>query len=208
MNRKAKASEFVDSDYEIKITGRHIEITDSMKDYAMDKMARVERLMNRIIDVNIIMDTQKLDHTVEIIIKAGNLKVTSQASSTDMYASIDKAFAKLEAQLRRYKSKLQDHHAKGHSVLDMSVDVFQKPNESDAYSNEESEDFVDDEDTFVPHVIAQDSMQLKTLTFDEAIMKMELSNEHFMVFKNETDHKLKVIYRREDGNYGIVEPLY
>lgn len=201
MNRKAKALEFIDSDYNVTITGRHLEVTDSMKEYAMEKIAKIERFMDRLIDINIIMDIQKLDHIVEIIMKAGNLKVTSQATSSDMYASLDKAFARLSAQLRRYKSKLQDHHAKGHAILNMMVDVFQKPDE----------EFLDDEDHYqppknIPHITQKETLPLKTLTVDEAIMKMELSNDHFMLFKNEEDHKLKVIYRREDGNYGIIEP--
>jgi putative sigma-54 modulation protein len=159
--------------------------------------------MNRIIEVNVIMDIQKLDHFVELIMKAGNLKITSQASSTDMYASIDKAVARLEAQLRRYKSKLQDHHAKGHAVLNMKVDVIQKPEEDDDFNEEESGD---GKALQFPKVINQESIPLKTLTQDEAVMKMELSNDNFMLFKNEVDHKLKVIYRKKDGNYGIIEP--
>ena len=60
---------------------------------------------------------------------------------------------------------------------------------------------------FKPHrVIKQESRPLKTLTYDEAIMKMELSGDSFLLFKNEVDQKLKVIYRRKDENYGIIEP--
>lgn len=206
MNRKAKALEFVDAAYNIQITGRHLEITESMKDYALEKVSKIERFMNRIIDVNVIMDIQKLDHRVEIILKTGNTKITSKASSTDMYVSIDQAVDKLEAQILRYKSKLQDHHAKGHAVLNMLVNVL-KPSEIE-------EDFEIDEDLasiesnrFKPHqVVKQETRPLKTLTYDEAIMKMDLSGDAFMIFKNEVDQKLQVIYRRKDGNYGVIEP--
>jgi putative sigma-54 modulation protein len=145
-----------------------------MKDYAIDKISKIERFMNRIIDVNVIMDIQRMDHRVEIILKAGNTKITSKASSTDMYVSIDQAVDKLEKQILRYKSKLQDHHAKGHAILNMTVNVLS------------------------PGEIEED--------FDEAIMKMELSGDAFMLFKCEEDQKLKVIYRRQDENYGIIEP--
>ena len=112
MNRKDKALEFADTEYHLHVTGRHVEITDAMKDYALEKLSKVERIMDRIIDVNVIMDIQKLDHHVEIILKAGNTKITSNASSTDMYASIDQAVKKLEAQVLHYKSKINDHHPK------------------------------------------------------------------------------------------------
>ena len=206
MNRKAKALEFMEAGYNIQITGRNVEITEPMKDYAMEKIAKIERIMNRIIDVNVIMDIQKLEHRAEIILKAGNLKIRSQASSTDMYVSIDQAIDKLEAQLLRYKSKIQDHHAKGHAVLDMNVNVITA---QEAEELEFEQEPIDGEpvDRFKPHrIVNQETRPLKILTFEEAIMKMELSGDQFMIFKNEVDQKLKVIYRRNDGNYGIIEP--
>mgnify|MGYP001282502783 CR=1 FL=1 len=206
MNRKAKALEFAEAAYNIQITGRHIEITDSMKEYAIEKISKIERFMNRIIDVSVIMDIQRLDHRVEIILKAGNTKITSKASSADMYASIDRAADKLQAQILRYKSKLQDHHAKGHAILNMTVNVL---NPKEIEEDFEDGDLNDHEFArFKPHrVIKQESRPLKILTYDEAVMKMELSGDDFILFKNEEDQKLKVIYRRKDENYGIIEPI-
>lgn len=204
MNRKAKALEFIDAEYNIQITGRHLQITDAMKDYALEKISKIERFMNRIIEVSVIMDIQKIDHRVEIILKAGNLKMTSRAFSTDMYVSIDKAVSKLEAQILRYKSKMQDYHAKGHAIVNMTVNVI-RPQEIEEELDFEALD--QSLNHFKPHrVVQQEMLALKTLTYDEAIIKMELSGDKFMVFKNEADQKLKVIYRREDENYGIIEP--
>ncbi|CUI16019.1 conserved hypothetical protein [Candidatus Protochlamydia naegleriophila] len=207
MNRKAKALEFVDAEYNIKITGRQVEITDSMKDYAMEKISKIERFMNRIIDINVVMDIQKIDHRVEIILKAGHTKITSQASTQDMYASIDKAVAKLEAQIRRYKSKIQDHHAKSLAIIDMNVNVLRRPTAEEELELEieEEEGELNGEET-VHEIVKQEKRPLKTLTYDEAVMKMELSQDAFLIFKSEEDQKLKVIYRRQDGHYGIIEP--
>lgn len=206
MNRKEKALEFANQDWDIQITGRHIDITPSMKDYAMEKISKIERFINRIIDVTVIMDTQKLDHRVEIILKFGGMKITSNASTTDMYASIDKAVDKLEAQLRRYKSKIQDHHAKGIKPIDMNVNIFQRPLDEYEVDFEESQS---EDSGFRPHqIIKQKTLPLKTLTYDEAIMKMELSQDSFLVFLSEEDRNLRVIYRCEDGNYGVIEPKF
>lgn len=206
MNRKAKALEFANTAYNIQITGRHVEVTDPMKDYAIEKISKIERFMNRIIDVNVIMDIQKMEHRVEIILKAGNTKITSKASSTDMYISIDQAVNKLESQILRYKSKLQNHHAKGHAVLDMTVDVL-SPERTEEIGIEGEMNQDQETDAFQVHrVVKQETRPLKILTYEEAIMKMELSGDMFMIFKNEADQKLKVIYRRKDGNYGIIEP--
>lgn len=200
MNRKTKALEFVDAGYDTQITGRHVSVTDAMKDYAMEKISRIEKFMHRIIEVNVIMDIQKLDHIVEIILKAGNLRMTSRAITTDMYASIDKAVDKLQAQILRYKSKMQDYHSRAYANGEMKVSVV-KPREI-----EEEFDF-EEIDQFKPHrVVKQEVLPVKTLTYDEAIIKMEVSDDSFFVFKNEADQKLTIIYRRDDGNYGIFEP--
>jgi len=207
MNRKNKALEFVDAAYDIHFTGRHVEITDSMKDYVIEKVSKIERFMNRIIDVNVILDIQKLDNRVEIILKAANTKITSSACCTDMYVSIDQAVDKLEAQILKYKSKLQDHHAKGHADLNMQVNVLTPRQISDDLDIDDEFSKKEEFDRFKPHrVVKQETRPLKTLTYDEAVMKMELSGDAFMLFKNEVDQKLKVIYLRKDGNYGIIEP--
>ncbi|MCE2983371.1 MAG: ribosome-associated translation inhibitor RaiA, partial [Parachlamydia sp.] len=193
--------------YNISVTGRHVQVTDSMKDYAIEKVSKIERFMNRIIDVNIIMDIQKLDHRAEIILKAGHTKITSQAVTQDMYASIDRAVAKLEAQIRRYKSKIQDHHAKSRAIVDMNVNVHKRPEEEE-WEGEGEEAFAPEPSlNGQPHaIVLQETLPLKTLTLDEAFMKMELSKDTFLIYRNEEDQKLKVIYRRNDGNYGVIEP--
>lgn len=205
MNRKTKALEFADAEYHIHVTGRHVQITDSMKDYAIEKISKIERFVNRIIDVNVTMDIQKLDHRVEIVLKVGNLKLSSHASTTDMYASIDMAVNKLEAQVLRYKSKMQDHHAKGHADLNMPVNVIKPQEIEEDLGIEENLD--EQSKRFQPHrVVKQEVLPIKTLTYDEAVIKMEISGDPFMVFKNEADQKLKIIYLRDDENYGIIEP--
>lgn len=203
MSRKAKALQFADQEYNIQITGRHLQVTEAMKAYASEKVSKIERFMNRIIDVYIILDIQKLDHRVEIILKAGHIKIRSLAVSNDMYASIDMAVHKLEAQLLKYKEKLQDYHNKGLNAVDMNVKVIRASDDGEDADLEE----INEDNVFHTHrLVAQETSPLKTLTIDEAMMKMELSHDAFLIFKSEEDQKLKVIYRRNDKNYGIIEP--
>jgi putative sigma-54 modulation protein len=127
-----------------------------------------------------------------------------------MYASIDKAVDKITEQLRRYKSKMQNHHAKGLPVIDMNVNVLRRA--ADAELNEVNEDIEEEnrrylEKEYTPHtIVSQETLPLKILTCEEAIMKMELSGDAFLLFLHETDRKLKVIYRMDSGDYGIIEP--
>ncbi|KAF3363362.1 Uncharacterized protein PHSC3_000050 [Chlamydiales bacterium STE3] len=210
MSRKSKALEFINEEYDIGITGRHVLVTDAMKDYALEKLSKVERISPRIVELNMVMDIQKLDHRVDIVAKVNNFKVKSHATTDDMYASIDKAVEKLEAQLRKYKTKIQDHHARGAKTIEMNVNVV-RPHLADALEevNFEIEDATKRQEVefYRPHsIVAQEKKSLKYLTLDEAVMKMELSQDAFLIFVSEEDHKIKVMYRREDDNYGIIEP--
>lgn len=210
MSRKTKAAEFVDEGYQIAVTGRNIHVTDPMKNYAIEKVSKIEKFTNRIIDVSIIMDVQKLVHRVEIILKMDHIKIISSAASEDMYASIDKAVHKLETQLLKYKSRIQDHQAKGLPTIDMTVNVVRSPAEEEIFDvNGDIEDETERRlmNKYRPHeIVEKEKMPLKILNNDEAIMKMELSGDNFLIFRSEEDMKLKVIYRREDGNFGIVQP--
>lgn len=208
--RKERAAQFADEGYKVHVTGRNVMVTEAMKNYALEKMAKLQRIMDRIIDVHVIMDIQKIEHRVDIIMKVGHLLIKSHAVGDDMYASIDKAIDKLQRQLRRYKRKVQDHTARPLEVIDMRVNVYRAPQDVEV---DEVNDAIEEENRrrieteLRPHeVVANETMPLKSLTLDEAIMKMDLSGDKFLIFRNEIDRKLKVIYRRSDGNYGLVHP--
>ena len=206
MSRKINSVE--DQGYNVTITGRHLQVTESMKDYALEKISKMERFFPHIIDIIVTMDIQKLDHRVDVVFQFGHFRVKAQAMSDSMYKSIDKVLSKLQSQLRRYKSKIQNHHAKGLKAIDMNVNVYRRPDEV-----EEFNDKIDDEnrrqleESYKPHeILKRETRPLKVLTFDEVIMKMELSGDFFQIFRSEEDQKIKVIYKRKDGCYGIIEP--
>jgi putative sigma-54 modulation protein len=209
MKGRAKAAEFIGESYKIHVTGRNVLVTDAMKDYAIEKISKIEKFSHRIIDVAVTMDIQKLEHRVDIVMKVDHLKIKSQASSTDMYASLDKAVTKIENQLRRYKTKIRDHAAKALNIIDMNVNVFKRSNEQELLDvNLDIEDETQRRifESYGPHeIVSQETKPLKILTYDEALMKMELSGDAFLIFRSEEDHKLKVMYRRKDENFGVIE---
>jgi putative sigma-54 modulation protein len=208
MSRKTKAQE-LERAYDITVTGRHILVTDAMKNYAMDKISKIERFSSRIIDVNVIMDIQKLQHRVDILCWINNLKIKASASSVDMYASIDKAVDRLLEQLLKHKDRMQDHHSTTHEDLAMNENVY-SPLSDDELSdfNEIIEGGQDREllEKYRPHkIVDKETRPIKILNHSEAILKMDLSGDPFLIFQSEEDHEVKIIYRRGDGNYGIVE---
>lgn len=210
MSRKSKAAEFLDEVYNISVTGRNVMVTDAMKDYAIDKVSKIEKFSDRIIDVMVTMDVQKIEHRVDIVLKVNHIKIKSHAVSDNMYASIDKAVHKIEAQLLRYKSKLQDHHAKGVAAIDMNVNVLRSATDEellDVNLDIEDENSKRMLDKYSPHrIMKKETHPLKTLTDGEAMMKMDLSGDNFLIYRCEDSRRLKVIYRRTDGDFGVIEP--
>ncbi len=209
LTRKQRIAEF-EPGYNIMVTGRHVHVTDAMKAYAEEKLSKLDRMSDRIIDISVTMDIQKLEHRVDIVMKYGHTLIKSHAATSDMYASIDQAIGKLQNQLRKYKRRLKEHHAKGHPVEEMSETVYRPL--ADAIDEAEANldiDVVNNQEQLGilhPHPIVKvDAQQLKILTDDEAIMKMELSGHPLIVYRQEESRKLKVIYRRDDGNYGVIE---
>lgn len=193
----------------ISITGRNVYVTDSMKDYAFEKISKIERFHNHIMDIHVTMDVQKMEQSVVILLHLEHFRVKVSASSTDMYASIDKAVEKLRAKIRRWKDKIQDHHKKARKVIDMQINVLKRPFTDVDYINEaiEIENAAHAMEKYQPPaIIGTDTRPMKTLTTEEAIMKMELSDDGFMLFRCEEDTKIKVIYRRKDGHYGLILP--
>lgn len=210
MNRKAKAAEFVDEGYDVSVTGRNVEVTDAMKDYAIEKVSKMERFSQRIIDVHVIMEVQKLLQKVDIIMKVDNIKIKSSAVNPDIYASIDEAAHKIQTQLIRYKQRIQDHHFKPVNEVDMRVNVIRPLTDAELAEINEEIDIESRErllNQYRPkQIVSSETKPLKTLNSNEALMKLELSTDPFLLFICEEDRNLKLIYRRKDGNYGIIEP--
>lgn len=210
MSRKSKSAEFVQEGFNITVTGRNVHVSEPMKDYAMEKLSKLEKFGIRIIDVVITMDVQKIGQRVDMTVKLEHLIIKSHATTTDMYASIDQAVDKIQNQLRRYHSKIKDHQAKGIPFIDMNVNVLKTPREQellDFNGDIEAENIQSTISRYHPHnIVEQEKLPLKVLTNEEALMKMELSGNAFLIFRSQEDMKLKVIYRRSDDNFGIIEP--
>lgn len=208
MKGKAKAVEFENEEYSVHVVGRNVAVTEAMKNYAMEKVFNLERFSNRIIDVTVTMDIQKLEHRCDIDMRVNHVKIRSHGVERDMYAAIDDAIEKVSSQIRRYKKRLSEHHAKGISMVDMNINVVQRYDDELAAINDEIEDENQRRliDEYRHEVVSRETRPLKTLTLDEAVMRLDLSGDLFLVYRSEEDNKLKVIYRRNDGNFGIIEP--
>jgi putative sigma-54 modulation protein len=207
MAQRVDLSQHQENPINVTILGKNIDLTVPIKQYIMEKVEKVERMNHAIIEMAVRVDVQKLDHTVDITMKFSHFKINVHAVTLEMYSAIDKAFDKLKAKLRRWKGKIQDHHAKGAKVIDLEVNVLKvAPSELDDINDAIEEETLREEDKILhfPDVHKKKIRSLKTLTLQEAVMKMELSRDHFLIYKSEEDKELKILYRRKDDSYGII----
>lgn len=204
----AKNNKFENEGYTLYIQGKHIEVTDALRNYVWEKLSRIERIAEHIIDVHVVLDAQKLEKTCSILMNFIRFQIKVQAGKDNMYEAIDKAVDRVTKLIRRYKTKLQSYRSKHLSTVDIHVNVIQPLKDEISAINDEIEAenaFTEAKKLEIHKVVAKETMPLKTLTQDEAIMKMEITSDPFMIFRSEEDQKLKVIYRREDENYGLVQ---
>lgn len=199
---------YIDPD-EVHILGKHLVITDALKDYVLEKLAHIEMFGDKKAKVTVTLEQQKLHNRCEIFFAIDHTHIKVHAATDEMYAAIDKATDRLKGKLRKYKTKIQAHHAKPLQMVEMTVNVVRASGDDLEEINEEIEEENHKEmfDLYKPHeVVSQEKMHLKTLTQQEAVLKMDLSGRDFIVYRSEEDQKIKVIHKREDGDYGVIEP--
>ncbi|MFN0064881.1 MAG: ribosome hibernation-promoting factor, HPF/YfiA family [Chlamydiales bacterium] len=211
MEKKTRAQvrmRYEDAEYPIHIVGRHIEVTESMKKYAIEKLLKIERFGGRVVEATISIEHQKLIYTVSFIITVYRTKIKVSAEGHDYHAAVDRAIDRLRSKLGRYVDKLHHHHTKALSEIDMHINVVQGPIPliDDINDQIEEENLKEMEASLKPgQIVSKKKRPLKILTTEEAIMKLELTENNFLVYRSEEDNNLKVIYRRRDHNYGIID---
>jgi len=171
----------------ISVTGRHVDVTDAMRAYAEEKVAKLDKYLPDNSDASIVLGVEKYRHKAEIQINVNGILIQAQEETDEMYASIDKALDKLSRRLRRYKEKLKDKKGRGE----------EKPlPPAEPLPPEER----------IPQIIKTKRFEMKPMTPEEAVMQMELLDKNFFVFSNIGTGVLNVIYKRVDGNIGLIEP--
>ncbi len=178
---------------QIAVTFRHMESSDAIRSYVEDKLARVKKYIDEPIDAQVVLSVQKkINHRAEVTMVAKGLTMKSTESKEDMYAAIDLMVDKIERQLKRYKDKLKKH--KGDSGVQRRLE---KTIFAAASVDEENES---------PEIIQSHSFSVKPMSVEEAVMQMDLLNKEFLAFTDDRSEEMNVVYRRKDGNYGLIVP--
>jgi len=173
---------------QINVTFRHVDPTAPLRAHAEEKVERLARkYLHRPVDAHVILSVDKSRHVAEITVQADHVTMFAKEQTTDLYAAIDLAVAKLEHQAQKLKEKRKEH--KGTSGARMLAEA-----EQDGPPPAQR-----------PRVVRR-RVAVKPMHVDEAIATLEHGGEEFVVFTDADSSRTAVLYRRKDGNYGLIEP--
>ena len=177
---------------QITTTFRHMESSEPLKSYAQEKLDKVQKYIDEPIVAQVFLTVEKIRHIAEITITARGITIKASEETNDMYAALDAVTDKIERQLRRYKERIKAHKP-GNDSTDRRV----KKTILAAESIEQSQE---------PVIIKSNTFSIKPMSVEEAVMQMDLLNKDFLVFTDSSTEDINVIYRRKDGNFGLIEP--
>ncbi len=180
----------------IVITGRHFDVTEAMKAHVNEKIPKLDKFLTKLLEAHVILSIEKIRHTAEITVIGKGLKVTSTETTSDMYASIDRAVASLEEQLKKFHDKARAHNAKeSRKIKDFALRSISAIR---GY-------FKGEKDTATARIVETKSVAEKPMSVLEAIEELDISSSEFIVFRNSENNRINVIYKRKDGDFGLIK---
>ena len=186
---------------DISVKGKNLDVGDALRGHVKDSLSNaVMKYFMRAIDANVVFSRQGHRLRADISVHPGprGMVVQGASESEDAYAAFDGAVERIAKQLRRYKRRLNDHH-KHKSRLNEALPALQYVIQPEHEEHEVADDAQ-------PTIIAEMPEHISTLTVSEAVMRMDLGDLPVVMFRDATSGRLNVVYRRNDGNIGWIDP--
>ena len=177
---------------EIFVRGDKIEVTKAIQDYAQDKLSRINKYIGDSdnIRASVLINVKGHNQKVEVTIPLKNIILRAEETRDDLYAAIDVVVDKIERQIRKNKTK----------ILSRKMNKLSKDLLIDAIVAID-----DDKEAKEEKIVKRKTIEVKPMNEEEAILQMELLEHQFYIFKDSETNKLAVVYKRKEGNYGIIE---
>jgi putative sigma-54 modulation protein len=180
---------------QVNITFRNMFATDALRNHVQEKLGKVvDKYLDKVTEAHVTLSLERYLHHADVNLHAGHFHVRGKEKSEDMYASIDMAIDKIERQLKKHKERLKNHrpaHVHANGPVRVRYEVFSAK---------------EDELGLQPEIIRSDEFLAKPMSVEEALMQMDLLNNDFLVFTRPDSSDVNVIYRRKDGNFGLIAP--
>ncbi|MFA7467092.1 MAG: ribosome-associated translation inhibitor RaiA [Desulfotomaculaceae bacterium] len=171
------------------VRGRNVNVTNALKEYVEKRVGKLDKFLDGLDDITVLLVVEGDSHKVEVTIPVNGMILRGEEATGDMYASIDLVVDKLEKQIEKYKGKLVRRRN----------------------SNEQKTAFtgyVPVEEDEGPQVVKTKRFAIKPMPVEEAVLQMDMLGHSFFVFSNAETDLVNVVYKRKDGNYGLIEPEF
>jgi len=176
------------------LKGKQFEVNDSIENYVRKKMMKLEKYFDQIIEAVATVSVEKNRHIFEVTLQAKRAIIRAEEESDNIYNSIDRVVERLERQIIKYKERLYSKYSNEYNKEKVSVIVETEEPDSSAHLNQER------------RIVKNKRFVLKPMSPEEATLQMELLGHNFYVFSNEETAQINVLYKRKDGNFGLIEP--
>lgn len=174
----------------VKVRGKQIEVTNALRQHVEKRIGKLEKYFDKLEEAQVTLSVEKDRHRVEVTIPVDGIILRGEEESGDMYSSVDMVIDKLEKQIRKHKTRLAKK-IRSNSLRELAA---------------QGDDGVEEEEE--PKILRTKRFTIKPMPVDEAIMQMNLLGHNFFVFSNAETEQVNVVYRRKDGNYGLIEPEF
>jgi putative sigma-54 modulation protein len=172
----------------ISVRGKHMEVTDALKEYVLKRVGKLAKYSDEFMDVKVTLLVEEGRHRVEVTAPIHGIILRGEEESSDMYASIDMVIEKLERQIDKYRTRINKR---------MRSKVLKD------HETEHPAKMMDDDNE---QIVRNKRFATKPMSVEEAIMQMNLIGHNFFAFTNMDSQQINVVYRRRNGDYGLLEP--
>ena len=176
---------------DISVTFRHMQPTESLKTYAEEKLSKIKKYLDFPLEAHVVLSVEKFRHIADVTLSVNGTWIKGIEETDDMYSAIDQVMDKLEKQVKKYLSKIRNRRTENRKS-------------EEPLGVEETEEDV----AFILEgpSIEVEKMIAKPMDPEEAAMQLSTSQQDFIVFRNSRSEQINVIYKRKDGNLGLIEP--
>ena len=172
---------------QVTVTFRHMDSTEALRSYAEEKSERFAKYLVEPAEIHWFLSVEKIRHTAEATIAAKDVSIKACEVAEDMYSAIDMALEKLEKQVRKHKEKV-----KNHKLGDTEATMYPP---ADVYKGEPQP----------PRIIETEKYVREAMSVDEATLQLGVSKGNFLVFTDSATSRINVLYRRGDGDFGLID---
>ncbi len=175
---------------EVKVTCRHVEPNDALKQHAEEKVSRVKKYIDRQVNADVILSMEKNRYLAEVNVTGDGITLNGKEESTEnFFVALDQVVDKIVSQANRFKTKQKKRKNSAELTIRHNIIALE---ESSAQTRQ-------------PRIIRTENYFVKPMPVDEAIMQLRLIENDFLVFTNAQSNRVNVLFQRQDGNYGLIE---